>query len=262
MAMTEEERRKARNEASKRWYAAHKAAKAAKNKLLKARPVEFKKANPKPAQDSEKLERALDRFVEKGTKAADAYRDLVKSAAETLGEVFKSGDEKLIAKACRLVGKKLSLEVKPMPEDGKAEIAVSIGAKLFRIPKAKPAPVAKEPEPDESPKETEETELAKHKVVAVNPSLLTGIEEGSVTTADVDASQEDSQDDPDCDDEECDGECDEDEEEEKDPEEMDDDEYARHLERQAERQAEEWATGHADVMHEMEKQGAYDNYEN
>lgn len=268
MAMTPEERRAARNAASRRWYLAHKAAKAASNKAgqkqaKQAAKPKARKAEAKPAKPQNGgLAKRLDKFVEKGTKAADAFKALVKDAAVLIAEAYKSGDEKLVARACRAFGRKLSLEVAPCPDDGKAMLSVSIGAKVFRVPKAQKAeqPAAT---PAAAPKaEAKHASLAPdgeeekaETVVTVDPATLAGIEEGTVAAPAAEPADEDEDEDEDEDkdptDEERLAEL-----RDKDPDDLTDDE--REELAQAD-EGDDWSAGRADMMREMEAQGSFDD---
>jgi len=247
MAMTDEERRAARNAASRKWYEAHKAAKAAQNKAGKAKPkakkVECKpkagKAKPKAAAKAgcAKLEKQVDKFAEKAAKATEAYKAALKEAAALFGEVCKSGDEKLVLKASKAFSKKLSLEIALSPEDGKAELTPAIQPpKAVRIPKSKPA-VADKSEEDK-PKEKAET---------VDPTTLTGIDAGEP------AEEQEDEDDDKTDAERLA------ELREKDPDERTEKEQEELEELEELEQAERDAEGQADTMRELEEQGAYDD---
>ncbi len=249
MAMTEEERRRARNEASKRWYQAHKAAKAAMNRLPKAKAAEAKK----PAAGA-KLEKAVDKFVDKGAKAAETYRGLVKSAAALLADVYRSGDEKLVANAVKAFGRRLSLEVEADPATGWGVVrSGDLGESKFRVPKAKPAPEEARGAVEDGPC-VSDPDTADDRVVPVDPSILTGVGEDEVLkSSDVDSQPGYRDDDFDDEDDDFDDEDDEDFDDE------DDDERA---ERRRRREEDDWAEGHDDMMREMSEQGAFDDYEN
>lgn len=259
MAMTEEERRRARNEASKRWYAAHKAAKKATAPKTGAKQKPAKKVEAKSARAAKPAKKAagtdvqkrIDKLVKKNEKVASAAGILLKEAASILADVYKTGDQKLIDKTTKLFAKRLSIAVEP---DGDGRMAAKFtGAKSFRAPKQA---VSKENtdevfvpfEPDKPAEEPKE--------ISVDPSLLTGVEEGTVTKSDLEAQQPVNLDDED--DEDPDSDPDEDEEE-KDPEDMDDEEYAKYRERQAEKETDEFFEGRAETMRELEEQGAYDD---
>ena len=253
MAMTEEERRQARNEASKRWYQAHKAAKAAMNKLPKAKTAEVKKPG------GAKLEKLVDKFVDRGVKAAETYRGLVKSAAGILSDVYRSGDDKLVAKTVKTFGRQLSLVVEADPSTGWGVVkSGELGESKFRVPKAKPA--GQEAPSDETgvspgPEPGEEED---DKIVPVDPSVLTGVGEDEVLkNSDVDSQPGYRDDDLDEDDEDFDDD-DDDYDEDEDDEGYDED----RAERRRRREEDDWAEGHDDMMREMSEQGAFDDYEN
>lgn len=258
MAMTEEERRAARNAASKRWYAAHKAAKkTAKAATPKAgaKQKPAKKAEAKPARAKKAAKKAagvdvqknIDKLVKKNEKVASAAGVLLKEAASILADVYKTGDQKLIDKTTKLFARRLSIAVEP-DGDGRM-VAKFAGAKAFRVPKQAASKentdavfVPFEPDaPAEEPKE-----------ISVDPSLLTGVEDGTVTKSDLDAQAAEAED------EDEDSVPDEDEDE-KDPEDMDDEEYEEYRERQAEKETDEFFEGRAETMRELEEQGAYDD---
>ena len=252
MAMTEEERRKARNEASRRWYAAHKAAKAtmAPEKGAKQKPVKkteaklaraVKSTEKAPNQD---IQKRIDKLIKKNERVVSASETLLKEATAILTDVYKTGDQKLIDKTTKLFAKKLSIAVE-LDGDGRM-VAKLTGAKTFRVPKAatacvQPAPdVGDEPPSEEEPKE-----------ISVDPSLLTGVEDGTIARSDIETPSSDY------DDEDLDPDEDEDEDE-KDPDDMDDEEYKRYLERQAEKESDAFFENRAERFRELEEQGEYD----
>ena len=255
MAMTEEERRKARNEASRRWYAAHKAAKAtmAPEKGAKQKPV--KKVEAKPAGAAKLAEKApnqdiqkrIDKLIKKNERVVSASEVLLKEATAILADVYKTGDQKLIDKTTKLFAKKLSIAVEP-DVDGRM-VAKFNGAKTFRVPKTA-ATTRVQPAPDtgdEPPSEEESKEIS------VDPSLLTGVEDGTIARSDIETPSSNY------DDEGLDPDEDEDEDEdEKDPDDMDDEEYKRYLERQAEKESDAFFENRAERFRELEEQGEYD----
>ena len=252
MAMTEEERRQARNEASKRWYQAYKAAKAAMNRLPKAKAAEVKKPG------GSKLEKAVDKFVDKGVKAAETYRGLVKSAAAILADVYRSEDEKLVAKTVKTFGRQLSLVVEADPAAGWGVVkSGELGESKFRVPKAKPAEQAAPPV-GTGVSGLEPVVEEDDKIVPVDPSVLTGVGEDEVLkNSDVDSQPGYRDDDLDEDEDDFDDD-DDDLDEDEDDEEYDED----RAERRRRREEDDWAEGHDDMMREMSEQGAFDDYEN
>ena len=255
MAMTEEERRKARNEASRRWYAAHKAAKAAMapEKGAKQKPV--KKVEAKPARAAKPDEKApnqdiqkrIDKLIKKNERVVSASEVLLKEATAILADVYKTGDQKLIDKTTKLFAKKLSIAVEP-DVDGRM-VAKFNGAKTFRVPKTA-ATTRVQPAPDtgDAPPSEEES-----KEISVDPSLLTGVEDGTIARSDIETPSSNY------DDEGLDPDEDEDEDEdEKDPDDMDDEEYKRYLERQAEKESDAFFENRAERFRELEEQGEYD----
>lgn len=97
MAMTEEEKRIARNEASKRWYAAHKAKNA-----IKAKKETPKKALVKPA---ESVEKDLAKFEKKYGGFKSDTKEMLKAAKDIFSRAVKSGDERSVMKVVKGIAK-------------------------------------------------------------------------------------------------------------------------------------------------------------
>lgn len=243
MAMTEEERRKARNEASKRWYAAHKAAKAAQNKAKPAaKKVEAKLAKPKkekPKKDpKEAIQKAISKIIKAAIKITPALLKIIKGVAPLLGDAYKAGDPKFAKKvAAQLKGLGFSVETSP---DGKAQVGWS-AFRAFRVPKAPdPADDGAPFVPFPAPGDEKFEEPEKPVEVPVDPAKLEGIEAGAEGPVEIDdpfgpadEGEEDANE----------GYENEDEEDEDDPfgDEEDD------------------LDGRADMMREIEAQGGYDD---
>lgn len=280
MPMTDEERRAARNAASKRWYAAHKAAKKAAAKAgAKQKPAKKVEAKPaKPAKPTKKTRakaakpvskgrdplREAEKLVKKFAKVAAGIKPMLCDAVEILDRAYRGGDEKYVGKVERVLRKGLGIGIVDDGAKTKAGIeAWSKGIRMpaFRLPvkelAEEPAvePVPEEPVPEEpAPEEPVQEEPATEKPteVPVDPAMLTGVEEGTVTKDDIEAQASAVGDEDDEDDEG-------DDEEEKDPEDMDDEEYERYRERQAEKETDAFFEGRAEAMRELEEQGAFDD---
>jgi len=256
MAMTPEERKAARREASRRWYEKQKAL-GAKNPAagkggkpaaakVKAVPARKAKAPAKKAPDAGEFEKRFAKLAAKNAKAVGQVKALVKEAGALAGEAIKAlGQEKADAVA-KWLKRGLSLSLSADFAEGKASVAFSAD-KQFRVPKAKAAAAAlPEPEP-EKPVE-----------VAVDPAVLEQAEEGkALREEDVVPPPEAGCGEPD---EWADPE-DEGEDEEVDPDEMDDEEREEWEAEEAEREAEREREGRADMFRELESQGGFDGFE-
>lgn len=253
MAMTEEERRKARNEASKRWYAAHKAAKKAAKKAAakpEAKKVEAKPAavqkRPKPAKDPNAgLQKQIDKLIKRGAKPVAQVSALVKEIGPVLAEIYKTGDEKFVKKSVGALRKAFDLGIET-PPDGKGSVTF-VRAKAFRCPKAAaPEPVEDGaqfvpfPAPGDEQFEEKEPEPVE---IPVDPAKLDEIPAGGGDDpVDVDVGG-DGDEDPFGGDEDEDKDPDEDGDEDEDEDNLDED----------------WANGRAEMMGEIDAQGGYDD---
>ena len=261
MAMTEEERRKARNEASKRWYAAHKAAKAAKKpakKQVEAKPTKKVALKPMKKQKAEKPQN----FQKRVAKTVKAFagpvakvEKLVKDVAPLLAEIYKAGDEKETKKLVRDLSRGLGLSV-AVSSDGKASVEWSV-VRTFRVPKTQTpaeepaenaAPELPPEEPVSQPDEFEESEESEEPVeVPVDPAKFNGIPSGEdAPPVDID---DETQDDEDDEDDLLGGDEDEDEDEDDDEDEDEDEEP----------DPDDDLEGRAEMMREIEAQGGYDD---
>ena len=260
MAMTEEERRKARNEASKRWYAAHKAAKKAMKKAAKkaeAKPAAKKaeakpavvQARPKPPKDPNAgLQKQVDKILKRGAKPVAEVSALIKEIGPVLAEIYKTGDEKFVKKSVGALRKAFDLGIET-PPDGKGSVTF-VRAKAFRCPKAAaPGPAEPADKPDElfvpfpAPGDEQFEEKEPEPVeIPVDPAKLDEIPAGGGDDpVDVDV---DGGDDPFADEDDEDKDPDDEDDEDLDDEDRLDDDYLN---------------GRAEMMGEIDAQGGYDD---
>lgn len=269
--LTPEEIRARRNEASRRWYAAHKAKGAVNKAVNKAvKNADFpaaKKAAPVKKADGELIMKRVDRLVKKNIKAVGQVKGLMKEAAEILGDTYKTGDEKLIASVQKALGKNLCIQVdaQTLEPEGNAKKAVSfaVGAKLFRVPKRKGTPdgagADQAGEPAAAREKTAEpgpgVSDVQPKEIPVDPSKLEGVESGEAAEADIDSLAGGETDD---DEEDRDAE-EEEEEDDVDEDELSDEEREERRRRRAEKDAEDfqedYLSGRGDMMRELNAQG-------
>ena len=243
MAMTEEERRKARNEASKRWYAAHKA----QNAL---NPRSGRKSVKKdPTAETQKR---IDKLVKAFAGPVAKTKKLLKEAASLLTDIYRTGDETLVILSAQTLSKGLGLSV-TRTEDGKVSVAFA-SEKTFRVPKTATKP-AKDgdvfvpfPPPDGAEPETE----TKPVEIPVDPSELENVADGQetadiqVTDFDDPLKDDDDEDDDDWDDDDDDWDDDEDDDDDEGDEDDEDGDDAD-------------LDGRAEMMREIEAQGGYDD---
>lgn len=266
MAMTEEERRQKRNEASRRCYLKRKAAMAAMNRAGGVRP-KAKAVEVRPAKKgalfgagkkdpSAQALRAVEKLAKKFAKPVSQAKAMVKEAAQVLADLYRTGDEKAVAKALKTIEKELSLVVGTDPENpARKNVSMAVGAKAFKVPKPKEERKPAAAEPPAAPPPEEEPDGEKEKIVTVDPALLTGIEEGTVTADDVDSAEREDG-----------GDAEEDEEDEdtpswkgKDPDDMTDEELEEYEKARDEEIAAGYETGRFGMYDEMGQQGAFDD---
>lgn len=272
--LTPEEIRARKNEASRRWYAAHKAKgavnTAGKKTAKKADLPSAKKAAPVQKAGGAPIMKRVDKLVKKNIKAVGQVKSLMKDVAEILGDAYKTGDEKLIASVQKALGKNLCIQVdaQTLEPEGKAKKAVSfaVGAKLFRVPKRKETPdgdgadraddlvAACEKTAERGPGVSD----VQPKEISVDPSKLEGVESGDVAEADIDpvtGEETDDEDDQDAEEEEEE----EEEEDDVDEDELSDEEREERRRRRAEKDAEDfqedYLSGRGDMMRELSAQG-------
>lgn len=268
--LTPEEIRARRNEASRRWYAAHKAKgavnKAGKKAVKNADFPAAKKAAPVKKADGALIMKRVDKLVKKNIKAVGQVKGLMKEAAEILGDTYKTGDEKLIASVQKALGKSLCIQVdaQTLEPEGNAKKAVSfaVGAKLFRVPKRKVTPdgadqagdlaAAREKTAEQGPGVSD----VQPKEIPVDPSKLEGVESGEAAEADIDSLAGGETGDEDEDDRDAE---EEDEEDDVDEDELSDEEREERRRRRAEKDAEDfqedYLSGRGDMMRELNAQG-------
>ena len=264
--LTPEEIRARRNEASRRWYAAHKA----KGAVNKAGKKAVKNADFPAAKraDGELIMKRVDRLVKKNIKAVGQVKGLMKEAAEILGDTYKTGDEKLITSVQKALGKNLCIQVdaRTLEPEGKAKKAVSfaVGAKLFRVPKRKGTPddvgadpavglsAAREKTAEQGPGVSD----VQSREIPVDPSKLEGVESGEAAEADIDSLAGGETGDEDEDDRDAEEEEDEDDVDEDELSDEEREERRRHrAEKDAEDFQEDYLSGRGDMMRELNAQG-------
>ena len=278
--MTEEERRRRRNEASRRCYLRRKAELAAqaqpvgaKNKKPKAKAVEAKPARVKPARRGPDPIVAAERLCKTYAKVANGVKPMIKDAAEFLGIVYKSEDQRVAEKVERILAKGLGVSVSRLASDPveKTRVCLDAVSKAVKTPKfrltadntepAEPeplpeAPADPEPEDDDEPAE-----------VPVDPALLEKVDAGEADKSEIEIPQDkddksDDEDDED-DEDELDPEDDEPEDDEDDDEDDESEEAqerrARRREREESNNVRDWESGRWEMMGEMGAQGAFDD---
>lgn len=263
--LTEEERRRRRNEASRRCYlkrkAAQAAAQAAKNPKPKAKAVEAKPA-PRPAQKKGDPVAMAEKLVKKFARTAAGVKPMLKEAAEFIGAVYKSEDQRVVEKVERILAKGLGVSFAGTPSDPleKTRVCLDAVSKAVKTPAFRLAEPAEEPAedgaqfvpfPDPDENGDEDPEPAE---VPLDPETIEKIDAGEIAA-------EDAVKNDDFDDEEDEDETDE-EDEDKDDEDKDEDdeedEDARR-ERDERRIDDDWASGRWDMMREMDAQGSFDD---
>ena len=268
--LTPEEIRARRNEASRRWYAAHKAKgavnKAGKKAVKNADFPAAKKAAPVKKADGALIMKRVDKLVKKNIKAVGQVKGLMKEAAEILGDTYKIGDEKLIASVQKALGKSLCIQVdaQTLEPEGKAKKVVSfaVGSKLFRVPKRKGTPdgadQAGEPaaEREKTAEQGPGVSDVQPREIPVDPSKLEGVESGGAAEADIDSltggeTGDEDEDDRDAEEEEEEDDVDEDELSDEEREER----RRRRAEKDAEDFQEDYLSGRGDMMRELNAQG-------
>jgi len=277
-AMSEEERRRRRNEASRRCYLRRKAELAAqaqpvgaKNKKPKAKAVEAKPARAKPARRGPDPVVAAERLCKTYVKVANGVKPMIKDAAEFLGIIYKSEDQRVAEKVERILAKGLGVSVSHLASDPaeKTRVCLDAVSKAVKTPKfrltadaepAKPEPLAEapaepEPEADDEPAE-----------VPVDPALLEKVDAGEADKSEIEIPQvkddksddEDDENDLDPEDDELEDEDDEDDDEDDESEEAQE-RRARRREREESDSVREYETGRWEMMGEMGAQGAFDD---
>ena len=270
--LTPEEIRARRNEASRRWYAAHKAKgavnKAGKKAVKNADFPAAKKTAPVKKADGELIMKRVGKLVKKNVKAVGQVKCLMKEAAEILGDTYKTGDEKLIASVQKALGKNLCIQVdaQTLEPEGKAKKAVSfaVGSKLFRVPKRKVTPDGAGADQAGEPAAALSTAAdpavgvsgVQPKEIPVDPSKLESVESGEAAEADIDSLTGGETGDGDEDDRDAE---EEEEEDDVDEDELSDEEREERRRRRAEKDAEDfqedYLSGRGDMMRELNAQG-------
>ena len=279
-AMSEEERRRRRNEASRRCYLRRKAELAAqaqpvgaKNKKPKAKTVEAKPARAKPARRGPDPVVAAERLCKTYARVAGGIKPMLKDAAEFLGIVYKSEDQRVVEKVERILAKGLGVGVSRLASDpmGKTRVCLDAVSKAVKTPKFRLTADAAEPaEPEplpEAPAEPEPEDDDEPAEVPVDPALLEKVDAGEADKSDIEIPQgkddksddEDGEDDSDLDEDDEPEDEDEDEDEEDDESEEAQERRARRREREESNNVREYESGRWEMMGEMGAQGAFDD---
>lgn len=281
--LTEEERRRRRNEASRRCYLKRKAALAeqgqpvgAKNRKQKTKPAkqakpakQVKIAKAKPAPKGKSPLNVAEKIVKRFAKIAAGIKPMVKEAAELLGSVYKTEDQRTIEKTERILSKGLGVGIaSPTGEDqAKSRVLLQVLSKViktpdFRLVKAESVQIEEDPPAVDDSEGQEDGQPAE---VPVDPAVLDNIEAGD-ETPDIALPTDDGKESGDEDDDLL--EDDEDAEETEDDEDEDDEDddspeaEARRENRRRKAEADneaEYESGRWEMMGEMGAQGAFDD---
>lgn len=267
--ITDEERRRRRNEASRRCYLKRKAL-AAKAKP-KARPVKAKPAAAKPAKPAKPSGKELaaasaklaEKLVKKYAKVAAGVKPMVKEAAELLATVYKSGDQRAVEKTERILSKGLGVAVVDANEP-KSKVRLEAVSKAVKSPGFRAARHAVSAAAPAEDGETEDGETEAPAEVLVDPELLAKIDAGEADKSEIDAQGADGDglgEDPD---EDLDDDSDEDPDGEDGDEDEDEDEDSGEDGSRSRRSdpsggEDEYSRGRWEMLGEMGAQGAFDD---
>ena len=272
-AMSEEERRQRRNEASRRCYLKRKAELAAQ-----AQPVGAKnhksKTETKPTRRGPDPIVAAERLCRTYAKVANGVKPMVKDAAEFLGIIYKSEDQRVVEKVERILSKGLGVKVGRLESDPieTTRVCIDAASKAVKTPKFRLTPAEPEPQPDVEPKpeiedepdvEPEPDVEDEPAEVPVDPAFLEKVDAGEADKSEIEIPQDKTDED---DEDEIDSEDDEDEDEDEDDEDDEDDESEEAQERRTRRRrreesdnVREYESGRWEMMGEMGAQGAFDD---
>ena len=269
-AMSEEERRRRRNEASRRCYLRRKAELAGQ-----AQPVGAKnhksKAEAKPARRGPDPVVAAERLCRTYAKVANGVKPMIKDAAEFLGIIYKSEDQRVVEKVERILSKGLGVKVCRLESDPieTTRVCIDAASKAVKTPKFRLTPAEPEPQQDVEPEPEVEPEIEDEPAeVPVDPAFLEKVDAGDADKSEIEIPQNKTdEDDEDDDEDEIDSEGDEYEDDEDDEDEDDeDDESEEALERRVRRRrreesdsVREYESGRWEMMGEMGAQGAFDD---
>ena len=273
-AMSEEERRQRRNEASRRCYLKRKTELAAQ-----AQPVGAKnhksKAETKPARRGPDPVVAAERLCRTYAKVANGVKPMIKDAAEFLGIVYKSEDQRVVEKVERILTKGLGVKVGRLESDPAetTRVCVDAASKAVKTPKFRLTPAEPEPQPDVEPEPDVESEPDvepepeiedEPAEVPVDPAFLEKVDAGEADKSEIEIPQDKTDEDDEDDEDEIDSEDDEDEDDEDEDDEDDESEEAqerrvRRRRREESDNVREYESGRWDMMSEMGAQGAFDD---
>ena len=275
-AMSEEERRRRRNEASRRCYLKRKAELAAQVQPVGAKNHKSK-AETKPVRRGPDPVVAAERLCRTYAKVANGVKPMIKDAAEFLGIVYKSEDQRVVEKVERILTKGLGVKVGRLESDPAETTRVCIDAasKAVKTPKFRLTPAEPEPEQDVEPEldvEPEQDVEPEPEIedepaeVPVDPAFLEKVDAGDADKSEIEIPQNKTDEDDEDDEDEIDSEGDEDEDEDEDEDDDDDDESEEAQERRTRRRrreesdsVREYETGRWEMMGEMGAQGAFDD---
>ena len=272
-AMSEEERRQRRNEASRRCYLKRKAELAAQ-----AQPVGAKnhksKAEAKPARRGPDPVVAAERLCRTYVKVANGVKPMVKDVVRFLSDVYKTEDRGVVLKVEKVLSKGLGVWIGHMPDDSGEKTRVrldvlssAVKTPEFRLTPAEPEPEV-EPQPEAEDKQEIESEAEPEPAeVPVDPAFLEKVDAGEADKSEIEIPQDKTDEDDEDDEDDIDSEDDEDEDEDEDDDEDDeDDESEEAQERRVRRRrreesdsVREYETGRWEMMGEMGAQGAFDD---
>ena len=283
-AMSEEERRQRRNEASRRCYLKRKAELAGQAQPVGAKnhkPKAETKAEAKPARRGPDPVVAAERLCRTYAKVANGVKPMIKDAAEFLGIIYKSEDQRVVEKVERILTKGLGVKVGRLESDPieTTRVCVDAASKAVKAPKcrltqAEPEPepepnVEPEPQPENEPEPEDEPEVEDEPAeVPVDPAFLEKVDAGEADKSEIEIPQgktdEDDEDEIDPEDDEYEDEDEIDSEEDEDEDEDDESEEARERRVRRRRREEsdsvrEYETGRWEMMGEMGAQGAFDD---
>ena len=279
-AMSEEERRQRRNEASRRCYLKRKAELAGQ-----AQPVGVKnhksKTETKPTRRGPDPIVAAERLCRTYAKVANGVKPMVKDAAEFLGIIYKSEDQRVVEKVERILAKGLGVKVGRLESDPieTTRVCVDAASKAVKTPKFRLTPVEPEPQQDVEPEPEPEVEPDvepdvepeiedEPAEVPVDPAFLEKVDAGEADKSEIeipqgktDEDEIDSEDEEyeDEDEDEIDSEDDEDEDDEDDESEEARERRVRRRRREESDSVREYETGRWEMMGEMGAQGAFDD---
>ena len=279
--MSEEERRRRRNEASRRCYLKRKAELAAQAKPVgvKDKKPKTKAAEAKPTRRGPDPIVAAERLCRTYAKVANGVKPMIKDAAEFLGIIYKSEDQRVVEKVERILSKGLGVKVCRLESDPieTTRVCIDAASKAVKTPKFRLTQAEPEPEPDPNvepepqqdvesdPNVEPEPEIEDEPAeVPVDPAFLEKVDAGEADKSEIEIPQDKTDEDDEDDEDEIDSEDDEDEDDEDEDDEDDESEEAQERRTRRRRREEsdnvrEYESGRWEMMGEMGAQGAFDD---